>query len=81
MVGDYTPVYADTQLIAYIRQLEGHPRFLILLNLSHRPGYFKAKDSLLRGVVEIATVPEWEGSPVADTISLGGDEGLLVRLD
>jgi alpha-glucosidase len=80
-VGDYIPVYSDTQLIAYIRQLEGHSRFLILLNLSHRPGYFKAKDSSLRGVVEIATAPEWEGTSVADTISLGGDEGLLVRLD
>ena len=81
MVGDYIPVYSDNQLVAYIRQQEGCPRFLILLNLSHRPGYFKAKDSSLTGVVELATAPEWEGSLVNDTISLSGDEGILVRLD
>ncbi|WP_420149185.1 alpha-amylase family glycosyl hydrolase [Spirosoma sp.] len=81
MVGNYVPVYADTQILAYIRQLEGHPRFLILLNLSHRPGYFKAKDRSLLGVVEIATSPEWEGTEVNDTISLGGDDGILVRLN
>jgi len=81
MVGDYLPVYADTQLIAYIRHLEGHPRFLILLNLSHRPGYFKAKDSSLKGKVVIATPLEWEGTLVNDTISLGGDEGIVVQLE
>ncbi|GAB3960945.1 alpha-amylase family glycosyl hydrolase [Spirosoma harenae] len=80
-IGDYTPVYADTQLIAYIRQWEDAPRFLILLNLSHRPAYFKAKDSTLNGVVEISTSPEWEGSLITDSISLEGDEGLLIRLN
>lgn len=80
-VGDYVPVYSDVQLIAYIRQLEGHPRFLILLNLSHRPGYFNTKDSSLAGVVDVATSPDWEGTPVNDTISLSGGEGLVIRLD
>lgn len=79
-IGDYVPVFADTPLIAYIRQWENAPRFLILLNLSHRPAYFKAKDSTLNGVVEIATAPEWEGSQVTDIISLEGDEGLIIRL-
>ncbi|GAB3893442.1 alpha-amylase family glycosyl hydrolase [Spirosoma agri] len=81
MVGDYIPVHADTQLIAYIRQFDTDSRFLIVLNLSHRPGFFKAKDSSLKGVVEIATTPEWEGNPVGSTIGLRGDEGILVRLD
>lgn len=80
-VGDYTPVYADTQLIAYIRQAAGSPRFLIILNLSHRPAYFKAKDPALKGIVEIATYPELEGQPVGDTINLAGDEGIIIRLD
>ncbi|GAB3925930.1 alpha-amylase family glycosyl hydrolase [Larkinella terrae] len=81
MVGNYVPVFADTQLIAYLRQAEGHPRFLIILNLSHRPAYFKAKDPSLRGVVEVATFPEREGQTVGDSIQLGGDEGLVIRLD
>ncbi|GAB3323639.1 alpha-amylase family glycosyl hydrolase [Larkinella ripae] len=81
MVGDYQPVHADTQLIAFIRQAAGFSRFLIILNLSHRPAYFKGKDATLRGVVEMATYPELEGSRVGETINLGGDEGIIVRLD
>lgn len=80
-VGDYIPIYSDSQLIAYVRQLQGCSRFLILLNLSHRPGYFSAKDSALMGIVEIATSLEWEGIRVNNTISLSGDEGIVVRLD
>ncbi|GAB3256338.1 alpha-amylase family glycosyl hydrolase [Larkinella harenae] len=81
MVGDYKPVYADTQLIAYIRQAAHADRFLIILNLSHRPVYFKAKDASLSGVVEVATYPELEGQTVGETINLGGDEGIIVRLN
>ena len=81
MVGDYLPVYSDTQVIAYIRQFDDASRFLIVLNLSHRPCLFKPKDTSLKGVVEIATSPEWEGSTVSETINLGGDEGILVRLE
>lgn len=81
MVGDYIPVYADNQLISFIRQAEGSPRFLIILNLSHRPAYFKTKDPSHRGVVELATYPELEGQTVGGTINLGGDEGVIIRLD
>lgn len=79
-VGDYRPVYSDAQLIAYIRQAESAPRFLIVLNLSHSPGYLTLTDRSLRGVVEIATLPEWEGLSIGETVSLGGNEGILVRL-
>jgi alpha-glucosidase len=81
MVGDYVPVYADAQLIAFIRQASGHSRFLIVLNLSHRPGYFKPKDTSLKGRIELATFPEAEGKNTGETINLGGDEGIIVRLD
>ncbi|GAB3903171.1 alpha-amylase family glycosyl hydrolase [Larkinella knui] len=81
MTGEYLPVYSDTQLIAYIRQAAGHARFLVVLNLSHRPGYFKSQDPSLTGVVEIATFPELEGHEVGEAINLGGDEGIIVRLD
>lgn len=79
-MGDYRPVYSDAQLIAYIRQAESAPRFLIVLNLSHSPGYLTLTDRSLRGVVEIATLPEWEGLSIGETVSLDGDEGILVRL-
>ncbi|KAA9349780.1 alpha-amylase family glycosyl hydrolase [Larkinella humicola] len=80
-VGDYVPVYADTSLMAYIRQANGHSRFLMVLNLSHRPAYFKPKDASLQGVIALATSREREGNTVSKTITMGGDEGIIIRLD
>ena len=80
MVGNYTPLYSDNQIIAFVRELEGHHRFLIVLNLSHRPCYYKPHDLELEGVVEVATYPELEGTYVKGTIILGGDEGIVVRI-
>ena len=80
-VGDYVPVYADTSLMAYIRQANGHPRFLMVLNLSHRPAYFKPKAPSQKGVIALATSREREGDTVGGTITLGGDEGMIIRLD
>lgn len=81
MVGNYTPVYSDHQMIAYLRQAEGHAKFLILVNLSHRPGYFSSRVVPISGTIEVATTPELEGSRVLDFINLSGDEGVIVRLD
>lgn len=75
--GNYISVHSDNQMIAYIRKNEGSPGFLIVLNLTHRPCYFKSN---FNGVIEIATSPELEGSTVSGTISLDGDEGILIRL-
>jgi alpha-glucosidase len=80
MTGAYRPVYSDQQLIAYIREAEGHPAFLIVLNLTHRPCYFTPASIRFTGVIVIDTLPEQEATPVRDTIDLFGDEGLIVRL-
>ena len=81
MVGDYTPVYADRQIIAFIRALGEHNRFLVVLNLSHKPAYFQPKETRFSGVIEVATLPELEGLPVSESISLSGDEGVVIRLN
>jgi len=80
-VGAYKPVYSDTQLLAYIRQADGHPGFLIVLNLSHRPGYFTPSAIRFTGVIVVDTFPEQEQVSVKDSIDLFGDEALIVRLD
>jgi alpha-glucosidase len=79
-VGKYTPLYTDAQLIAYLREAEGYSGFLIILNLTHRPGYFTS-NLPLSGIVEIATAPELEGMKTSNIINVGGDEGLLIRLE
>ena len=79
--GAYRPVYSDHQLIAYIRQAEGQPAFLIVLNLTHRPGYFTPSTIKFTGVILIDTLPEQEQVSVKDAIYLFGDEGVVVKLD
>ena len=68
-------------MIAYIRQEEGQPGFLIVLNFSHRPCYFAPANIHFKGKVVLDTFPEQENQEVTDSIDLGGDEGLVVRLD
>ena len=81
MAGDYKPVFSNNQMIAYIRHAEGSHRFLIVLNLSHRPCYFSPITDVFKGVVEAATIPELEGSLIDGEINLSGDEGIVVRLE
>lgn len=77
--GDYVPVYSDNQMMAFIRQNNDN-KILVILNLSHRPCYFKPKVSY-KGNVIISTEPEREGSTVEGVINMNGDEGIMIRLD
>jgi alpha-glucosidase len=79
--GAYRPVYSDKQLLAYMRQAEDQPAFLIVLNLTHRPCYFTPSSICFTGVIVVDTFPEQEQVSVKDTIALFGDEGMVVRLD
>jgi alpha-glucosidase len=78
-VGNYRSVHSDKQLIAYLREA-GPSRFLIILNLSHRPGIFKSETFKFSGVIQLSTEPEREGAAVAGNVAIGGDEGVIVRL-
>ncbi|MGV3504957.1 MAG: alpha-amylase family glycosyl hydrolase [Adhaeribacter sp.] len=78
--GRYQGVYADRQVLAYLREGGGR-RFLVVLNLSHRPAYFHAPDFAFTGQVLLSTFPESEGQKVADRLALYGDEGLIIRLE
>ncbi len=76
--GNYVPVYTDHQLFAFKRTLTGAGSFLVILNLTSRTCYFRLPFS---GTVEVSTIPDLEGSSVSGEIVMGGDEGLLIRLD
>ncbi|HEX6916139.1 MAG TPA: alpha-amylase family glycosyl hydrolase, partial [Chitinophagaceae bacterium] len=79
--GRYIPVHADPQFISYIRCAEGQPRYLVVLNVSHRPCYYTPKHPEINGQVVIGTVPELEGRRVSGEIYLSGDEGIIIKLD
>jgi alpha-glucosidase len=68
-------------MIAYIRQKEGSAGFLIVLNLTHRPCYFRPSNIKFKGRVVIDTFPEEEQLQVEDNIDLGGDEAMVVKLE
>jgi alpha-glucosidase len=77
--GSYSPVYSDKQIISYVREC-GKNRFLIVLNLSHRPCYFKPAHFKFSGTIELASIPELEGKTLSDCVNLAGDEGVIIRL-
>jgi alpha-glucosidase len=66
-------------MIAFRREAEGSQAFLIVLNLTHRPSYYKQER--LRGKIVLSTYPESEGNEVNDNIDLSGDEGVVVQLE
>lgn len=80
-VGDFRPVYADIQLISFVREAPGVSRFLIVINLSHRPCYFRPVDSEFKGTIAVCTAPELEGTRVGGVIVLEADQGIVVKLD
>lgn len=81
MAGDYIPLHSDRQILAYFRKMQDQSSFLIVLNLSHRPCYFKNNRVAVKGTVVLATSPEFEGIKTDNEINLGGDEGLIIKLD
>src|SRR5688572_25503083 len=79
-VGTYAPVFADKQLISFTRT-SGETTFLIVLNLSHRPCYFKPKQFTFKGKIVFATTPEREGYEAENILNLAGDEGVIIKLE
>lgn len=77
--GTYKSVFADRQVLSFVREAAG-TRFLIVLNLSHRPCSFHPENFSTHGIVEISTEPERDGLSVVGLLSLSGDEGLIIRL-
>ena len=80
-VGEYKPIHSDNQLISYKRASNEGDSFIIILNLSHRPCYFNPDKTDIKGTIEVATIPELEGTEVGETINLSGDEGIIIRLE
>ena len=77
--GSYAPVHAEGDLLAYIRQ-SGGSRLLVVLNLGGAPALFEAPGIQTAGEVVAATHPDRGGRSVGSTITLDGNEGVVVRL-
>lgn len=78
-IGNYRSVFSGKQLIAYLRE-SGDNRFLIVLNMTHRPCFFAPESFLFEGAIALSTEPERNGNEVKDKFPLSGDEGIIIRL-
>ena len=79
-VGSYAPAGTTDHLLAYRRESGGRS-FLVVLNLSHEPGFLEPERQSPRGRVVVATRREREGHRVAERVELSGDEGVVILLD
>ncbi|HEX8672504.1 MAG TPA: alpha-amylase family glycosyl hydrolase [Longimicrobium sp.] len=75
-LGDWTPVDAEGDVLAYIRS-EGGARFLVALNLDPSPARLPGDWS---GEIAVSTHPDADGRAVSGGVELRGDEGFAVRL-
>jgi alpha-glucosidase len=78
-IGTYTPVPAEEDLLAFVREEEGK-KFLIALNLGRKPRYFTPKNLHLKGIVVIGTHIEKQEIEVSERIMLKGDEGVVIEM-
>ncbi|MGN6646015.1 MAG: alpha-amylase family glycosyl hydrolase [Cytophaga sp.] len=81
LYGHYIPVYTDQQMIAYIRHAEGNDRFLVILNFTHKPCYFKSPHEIYNGTIVLSSSPDLVGQSMHYAIALYGDEGVIIRLE
>lgn len=78
--GTYRPVFADHQLLAFVRLSPKGDPFLVILNFTPRTTYFRPKSFGFDGHIEISTFPELEGQAVVNQLPVGGDEAFVIRL-
>jgi alpha-glucosidase len=79
-LGDYYPVNAEGDLLAFLREAGGK-RFLVTLNLGRREAELLPAPSPWRGVIVCSTHQDRDGAPVDGGVGLAENEGVIVRLE
>jgi alpha-glucosidase len=77
-VGTYRPRAVDDDLLVYFREFND-TTLLIALNLTDQPQALGFEQGTL-GKVLVSTAADRDGEKVTDSISLRGDEGLVIEL-
>lgn len=80
-VGRFEPMKTDSDVLAYIRRSrKDESDFLVALNLGPRRHVVPLPASARGGTVSLSTHLDRLDEPVADTLELRPDEGVIVRL-
>jgi alpha-glucosidase len=77
-IGSYRPRFVDEDLLVYFRELDD-TTLLIALNLTGQAQILSFEPAI-RGKVLVSTGADRDGERVADSITLRGDEGLVIGL-
>jgi len=80
VAGNYRPVLAGGDIVAYTREHEGR-RWLVALNLGGQPAELSLTALGAGGEIVVGTKRERQGQRVAGQLTLAGDDGVIVRLD
>ena len=78
-VGDYVPVAASGDLLAYLRRTE-EESFLIALNLGNTPGRLSLESLGLSGRIRLSTKLDRGNEPLRAHLTLRGNEGVIAAL-
>ena len=77
--GDYHPNVTESDFLIYTREAEGR-RVLVALNLTAVGGAVSFPDGQVSGIVLVSVFGDRDGEAVNDTVSLRGNEGLVIAL-
>jgi alpha-glucosidase len=78
-VGDFAPLPAPGDLMAYIRKTDQR-RLLVVLNLGAKPQSFSISDLQCRGCLLLSTFLDRSREVLRDKLDLRGDEGAIIEL-
>ncbi len=78
-LGAYKPGPATEEVMVYSREL-ANSRFLIALNLSHRPQSLSLDEHVAQGSIVLSTNLDREGERFEKKLDLHGDEGIIAKL-
>ena len=78
-IGDYRTVLITSQLLCYIREEQGNPAFLIILNFSNTDARFESRDSLA-GDVFLSSQRQLDFAFFSNGFSVLANEGLIIKL-
>lgn len=81
-IGRFESYPACTEVLAYLRRArEGECAFLVCLNFSARPQSLTLTDIDSKARIAVGTRRRRDGEPVAGTLELAGNEGVVVQID
>ena len=76
----FSSIATESDFLIYTREADGQ-RVLVALNLTDAGGAISFLGGQVKGAVMVSVYGDRDGEAVKDTVSLRGNEGLVIALD